>query len=179
MIYPTRESWLNAALALVSARIEGCAGVKVPPSVRVSVGFPGGRGKTNKAIGQCWPAEMSSDGSSQMFISPVLDDPSRVMDVLMHEAIHAAVGCKAGHKGPFKRAAVACGLTGMMTATVAGDALKPTLKAWVEQLGPYHQRRATARDTRAVAVRSWHMTLYFRIFLALLIGVALVLWMVL
>ncbi len=37
--------------------------------------------------------------------------------VLLHEMIHAAVGIDAGHKGPFKRAAIAVGLAGPMTAT--------------------------------------------------------------
>ena len=37
------------------------------------------------------------------------------LDVLAHELVHAAVGVQHGHKAPFKRVAVAIGLTGKMT----------------------------------------------------------------
>lgn len=55
-----------------------------------------------------------------------LTQSARIVDVLAHELAHAIVGVEAGHKAPFKRAAVAVGLTGKMTATVA----TPELDAW-------------------------------------------------
>jgi hypothetical protein len=137
MKHETRESWLNAALVLVGDHLSAKTEMSVPAKTRVSVGWPGGRGKKNTTIGQCWPATLSSDSSVEIFISPVLDDPSRVMDVLLHEAIHAADGNASGHKGAFRRAALAVGLVGKMTATEAGPELKPVLAAFVEQLGPY------------------------------------------
>lgn len=121
----TREDWLNrAVLELAPLLAEHDA--ELPP-VRVSVGFPKGtRGKGAHAIGQCWTHMCSADGTHEVFISPELADPARVLDVLAHELIHAAVGIDAGHRKPFTRMARAIGLDGKPTATVAG----PEFTAW-------------------------------------------------
>ena len=132
----TREQWLNAALVKVREHIRATAGDIVPDTVRASCGFPGG-GSARTRIGECWSPTVSNDQTTEIFISPVLADAGDVLAVLIHEAIHAAVGIKAGHKAPFKRCAIAAGLTGKMTATVASEALKPTLAAWSAELGPY------------------------------------------
>ena len=60
-----------------------------------------------------------------------------MLDLLLHELIHATVGTHEGHKGAFKRLAVACGLSGKMTATIAGEALTPRLADIVASLGEY------------------------------------------
>jgi hypothetical protein len=133
--YSTREEWLVAAIAAVTPRFEEAEAV-IPP-VRVSVGWPGGRGKKGTVIGQCWPSSASRDGVVQVFVSPVLDDAVRVLDVLMHELVHAADDCQNGHKGPFVRIARAIGLEGKPTATVAGDDLREDLEAILGELGPY------------------------------------------
>jgi hypothetical protein len=133
----TREQWLLRALALVSAHLYATSQSVVPETVRVSCGFPGGRGAGLKAIGQCWPTELSADQTTEIFISPVLANPIDVLAVLVHEAVHAAVGCKHGHKAPFRRVAVLAGLEGKMTATVASEGLKATLQGWLDSLGIY------------------------------------------
>jgi hypothetical protein len=115
-------------------------GATIPAEIRISCGFPAGtRGVSskNRAIGQCWSAECSADKHHEVFISPVLSDPVRVADVLVHELVHAAVGNKAGHKGPFKRLAVRLGLTGKMTATVATPELAQRLNVLCSEVGPY------------------------------------------
>jgi hypothetical protein len=129
----TREEWLNAALIYVREHIR-LAGGNVPTNTRISCGFPVG---SRTVIGQCWYAEASADGTHEIFVSPELDDALRILDVLIHEAIHAALPSGTGHKAPFKRIAEACGLTGKMTATVASDELKPLLRVWLEHLGAY------------------------------------------
>jgi hypothetical protein len=123
----TREAWLNAALVEIATLLHDKAGVTLPADCRVSVGFPGG-GSARKRIGECWPRSRSSIGVNEIFISPVLQDRVAMMDVLVHEAIHAADDCKSGHKAPFKRVALAVGLTGKMKSTVAG----PELRAWID-----------------------------------------------
>jgi hypothetical protein len=75
-----------------------------------------------------------------MFISPVLEDvtgPQGVLSVLLHEQIHALVGCEHGHKKPFKDIAVKCGLEGKMTATVASEELQELFKQYAIELGEY------------------------------------------
>src|SRR5690606_38637603 len=100
-------------------------------TVKVSVGWPGGPGRKNCVIGQCWAPAAAADGVSHVFISPVLDDAVRVLDVLAHELVHAinfAEGDNCGHRGRFAKIAKGIGLTGKMTATVAGEELAERLQ---------------------------------------------------
>jgi len=128
--HDTREAWLLAAVELLTpAFAERGATV---PEVRVSCGFPQGRAK---AIGQCWYSAV--DKVIQIFISPELADPVRVLDVLVHELVHACLGAGKGHGKEFRALATAMGLEGKMTATVAGPALKEQLKALSKDLGTY------------------------------------------
>lgn len=133
--YSTREEWLVAAVAALSPFFQEIG--EELPEVRVSVGWPGGNGRKNSVIGQCWSTKVAADSVSQLFISPVLDDTVRVLDVLAHELIHAIDDCQSGHKGRFAKIAKALGLTGKMTATVAGDELKATLEVIAASLGDY------------------------------------------
>ncbi len=133
--HATREAWLTAAVRALTPSLEAL-GATVPP-VRVSVGFPGGRGRKNAVIGQCWAAEASADGVAQVFISPTIVDGVQVLSTLLHELIHAVDGNKSGHRGQFARLARGAGLTGSMTATVPGDALRASLTAVLDGLGAY------------------------------------------
>ena len=82
----TREAWLNQALEKLRPWFEDRAGVAIPQDARVSVGFPGG-GSARKRIGECWARSQSKDKVNEIFISPVLSDPIRMLDVLVHEAV--------------------------------------------------------------------------------------------
>lgn len=135
--HDTREAWLREAVAELGHLFEAATGQTLPP-VQVSVGWPGGRGDRSNVIGQCWHKDAARDGVSHIFISPVLDDAPRVLDVLAHELVHALDGNESGHKGRFREWALAIGLTGKMTATVASDDLARDLArlvAW--RLGAY------------------------------------------
>ena len=131
----TREAWLNQALEKLRPWFEDRAGVAIPQDARVSVGFPGG-GSARKRIGECWARSQSKDKVNEIFISPVLSDPIRMLDVLVHEAVHAVDDCQSGHKEAFKRTALAVGLEGKMTATHAGDKLKAELERIIKVLPP-------------------------------------------
>jgi hypothetical protein len=133
--FSTREEWLVAAIEAL-APIFAEVGEALP-ATRVSVGWPGGRGKKNAVIGQCWSKAASADKTAALFISPVLDDASRVLDVLAHELVHAIDDCASGHKGRFAKIAKGIGLEGKMTATVAGEALKARLDDIAADLGTY------------------------------------------
>jgi hypothetical protein len=143
--FQTREEWLVAAVEALGEVVFAPADITLP-AVRVSVGWPGGRGSKNNVIGQCWSTGAAKDRVANLFISPVLDDAARVLDVLAHELVHAVDDCQNGHKGPFAKMAKAIGLTGAMTATVAGDDLKATLSGLVaDRLGDYpHAALVTA-----------------------------------
>src|SRR6267154_5417650 len=110
----TREAWLtHFAEQYLWPRIES-AGAQRPHKYRVSVGFPKGRrGNKGHSIGQCWSQEVSADQTCEIFVSPELD-AAQAVAVLSHEACHAAVGVRHGHRAPFKKLALAIGLSGPM-----------------------------------------------------------------
>lgn len=139
----TRESWLTRAVPHLSLRIATLAGVAVPADLQVSVGFARG---SKKAIGQCIDAGASVDKTTRnVSICPTLASASRVLDVLLHELIHAAVGCDHGHDKVFGAAARAVGLEGKLTATEASAALKADLESLATELGPYPHVAVVAR----------------------------------
>jgi len=131
----TREAWLNEALKHLNPWFKDRAGVEIPTDARVSVGFPGG-GSARKRIGECWARSQSKDKVNEIFISPVLSDPIRMLDVLVHEVVHAVDDCQSGHKEEFKKIAVKAGLEGKMTATHAGEELKAELERIIGVLPP-------------------------------------------
>jgi hypothetical protein len=107
-----REAWLDRAKTelgpLFAAQQYGI------PAVRVTCGFPSSNARPGRkqTIGECWDGSQAEDGVAQIFISPVLRDSVRVLGVLVHELVHAVVGCEEGHKGAFAKLARALGLTG-------------------------------------------------------------------
>ena len=135
--HDTREGWLKSAMILLDQKFFGGQGHELPAQVKCSCGFP--KYGSGKAIGQCWDHVVSTNGTYEMFICPTQDNPLRVLDILLHEMIHACVGIKAGHKKPFKKLATAFGLEGKMTATYVteGTPLWQQLKEIADQLGPY------------------------------------------
>jgi hypothetical protein len=131
----TREQWLLQAVKAMAPDFEK-AGHPLP-EVRVSIGWPGGRGNKQAVIGQCWSASAVKDGKPAIFISPVLSEerPARILDVLRHELVHATG--KFGHRGDFKKLAIDVGLTGKMTETVATPELTEKLEKLAARLGPF------------------------------------------
>ena len=134
-VVETREAWLVVAGATLANQVFKQHHPETLANFRVSVGWP--KGSRGKAIGQVWPASLSGDGHNEIFISPVLDDPSRVLDVLAHEIVHIAVGLDEHHNKTFKQLATAIGLEGKMTATVGGEAFAKSIKPILKALGPY------------------------------------------
>lgn len=133
----TREKWLIAAAAGLGDLLVA-VGATVPAKLLVSVGWPYG---SRRAIGQCWSAPASADGETiQIFVSPVLGkDVVQLLQVLLHELVHASVGTACKHAGEFKRVARAVGLEGKLTATHVseGTELHAKLAALGETLGEY------------------------------------------
>jgi hypothetical protein len=132
-----RESWLHAAAEAMRTLFQAHAAT-IPANIRITCGFPSKRALAlNRSTGQCWPAAASADGHFEIMVSPVLDDPLDVLGTLAHELVHAAVGLQAGHRGPFRKLALAIGFEGKMTATTAGAAFKQDAAPIIDDLGPY------------------------------------------
>ncbi len=136
--YSTREGWLQAAITAFRDISQEVAGIEVPEKLYVSVGFPtGSRKGANRAIGQCHYG--TEDGNRTLFVSSELGDPVRVLDVLLHEVLHASLPTGTGHRGAFVTAMKAWGLGGKPTATIAepGSLLHDALTALARELGEY------------------------------------------
>jgi hypothetical protein len=143
MKHETREAWLNALVQEMADWYDGTL-----PPVRIGVGFTS-KGIRSVAIGQCWTPEASADGVIAIFVHPALDDPSRVADVVAHELIHALIGCDEKHGPVFKRAALALGLEGKMTATTAGARFLERIAPVLDKLGPYPHGALTGGGSSA------------------------------
>jgi hypothetical protein len=128
-LHVSREGWLQHATDAFRPHFE-MVGKPLPANIRFSVGFcsTGARGRR---IGECWQNTASADNHYEIFISPVLSDPIRVLDVLLHELCHAALPAGVGHGPEFRKLATAVGLTGKMTATVATPELEAALRKLV------------------------------------------------
>jgi len=134
----TREEWLNEAGLRIGKMVAGAAGNPVP-RLYVSVGFPKGAkgGRGGRAVGQCWDGSSSKDGAPHVFVCPTIDDPVEVLAILLHEQVHAAVGCKEGHRGRFVKTMKAAGMVKPWTSSVPGEVLAGNLKDIAAGLGPY------------------------------------------
>lgn len=131
-----REQWLENAIEIIGKELFTKKGYKLPPKIRVSVGFPyGSRG--GKAIGQHWHPNASTDKVGCIFISPTLGTPEEALGTLVHELVHASVGNEAGHGPIFKKCALDVGLEGKMRSTTEGPELKKYLKVVIKNLGKY------------------------------------------
>jgi hypothetical protein len=150
--YETREQWLNDAAEYLYTDFIGELGhMKKGETWAVSCGWPSTRSQSTKhrRIGECWRPQACDDNKTHhIFISPVVSDPVDVLATLLHELIHAVVGADCGHKGAFKRLAVAVGLEGKMTATVAGEELQKALTKLARTLGKYPHSKLTGANGR-------------------------------
>ena len=143
--YVDRETWLNAAAVLMQASVFTDAAIEPQAwesvRYRVTCGFPlgyrGSRGTKQITLGQAFDPSISADGTYEVCVNPIMDAPADVLAVLAHELVHVYCGIECGHRGAFRRVAVAIGLAGKMTATVAGSKLAETLADIADQLGPY------------------------------------------
>ena len=131
-----REAWLTEVVRAFRPRFTA-AGVALP-AVRVSVGWPGGkRNPKGNTVGQCWSANSAQDGRAQIFVSPVISDGRRAIDILVHELAHAADHNEHGHTAEFAKIATALGLEGKPTETHAGPDLAEKASALVKRFGKY------------------------------------------
>lgn len=138
-----RQAWLDNATIALRIHFIASEAPPIPETVRVSWGFPSRgalRGKKQR-IGECWDATATRDAHNEIFVHPTLADHAepglQILAVLAHELCHAAVGCTAGHKGPFRRAALSIGLEGKMTSTTPGEAFKQSATPILAALGPF------------------------------------------
>lgn len=166
--HKNREAWLEAAikeLTKLFAKID-----HEVPTVRVSVGWPGGRGKKQNVIGQCFATTSATDKTAQIFVSPVVVEPLKALTVVAHELIHAVDDCKSGHKKGFIKIARELGFTPKWTVATPEtitDEFKAKLEAIAERLGTYPHaalvptERPVVQKTYMLKVLCQHDSDYF------------------
>lgn len=147
----TREEWLLKATALMREDMFARQAATIP-QVRVSVGFPGGSRGGKNVIGQIWHGAATGDSIPQVFISPIIDDPIQALEVLAHELVHACTPGD-GHGAAFKSLATRIGLTGRMTATVAGPELRSQLETLAGFLGAFPHSAINLSDRKKQSTR--------------------------
>ncbi len=140
-----RETWLNRMARELNRLVFKPAGIALNlRKVKISVGYPpkGGASKHGKTIGVCFKRVCSDANVNEIFINPCLDKSqvTKVAGVLVHELIHAVEDCQ-GHGPSFRRMALACGLTGKMTATTETEELAETIKQIEKKIGPYPHKK--------------------------------------
>ena len=147
-----REQWLSRLAKSLEGLFEE-HGAKLP-AYRVTCGFPskGGLSKL-RTLGQCWSDQASADDTHELIVSMTLDEPMRIAGVLAHEMVHAAVGVQHGHKGPFRKLALAIGLCGKMTATEESEAFKRRLSPILAELGEYPHAKLDASNRKKQGTR--------------------------
>ncbi len=128
-----REVWLHKALTQFRKWFIQ-EDQPLPSHIRLSCGYPLGK---RTAGGECWSDRCSDDGAREIFLSPRNDDPIHVLDILLHELVHAALPSGEGHGKNFRKLAISLGLTGKMRSTVPTPELRERLATMIEKLGPY------------------------------------------
>ncbi len=146
-----REQWLTELASKIEPMFVTCE----MPVYRVSCSWPskGALSAKLKRIGECWPPDSSEGKVTEIMISMGIDDKMQVAATLVHEMVHAVVGCKHGHKTPFKRVAIAVGLEGKMTATVAGEELTERLNELLGDMPEYPHARLNGSSKKKQGTR--------------------------
>ena len=153
-MYSTREDWLTAAVTELRPLFDLWA-APLPQKIRVACGFPSNARRSND-IGECWADTASADKTIEILISPVLDNPDRVFDVLVHELCHALPGAM-NHGVTFQKYAAAMHLRPCGTGKQAWKATEQTadfLPAYGEIIGslgayPHAQLSLNTRKKQA------------------------------
>jgi hypothetical protein len=131
-----REEWLIRAAEALGPLLTEQGHELVP--MRVSVGWPGGRGPKKNVRGQCWPTGRAEDRVAQIFISPVQADTITTLAVLLHEMVHAIDDCKSSHNGGFIKIARSVGFVSKWTSSDnRTDELTAKLTELAEGLGSF------------------------------------------
>lgn len=153
-VLQTREAWLERLTALLRPLFSD-AGFNLPADIRVSCSWPsnGATATRRRVLGQAFASSCSAAGAHETFISPALDEPARVAEVLVHELVHHAVGIRAGHGSAFRRCALAIGLVGPMRSTSMGEILRERVNALLEKLEEYPHAKVSVTTSRKQSTR--------------------------
>ena len=146
---------MRAATNELRPYFAGC-GYPLPDKIRFAIGCPS-TGRKGNRVGECWHSSTSADEHFEIFIRADWAEPGKVLGVLVHELVHAAVPIEARHGKLYRAAALKIGLQGKMVHALPGILLQKRLDELAAALGPLpHARLNIERgaDNRGPADRA-------------------------
>lgn len=146
--FETADAWLKQAVLALTPIFDE-EGYTVPP-IRAHLGWTSAGLRTTR-IGECWPKAATEDGMTSIFITTQMKSPVAVLDVLMHEMVHAVDDCTHKHGKEFAAIGRKVGLVGPPWRSAgAGELLLQVLVKIADDLGhlPYSPIRPPVPATR-------------------------------
>ena len=137
----TREEWLLKAIEILRADLQHIT--PLPSRIEILDDWPDGVGYTESGsiFGACFDLSgYDGSGYPSIFITPLFSDPLEILKTLVHELIHASIGCKYQHGLLFQNPAALIGLKPLhnkWTTTFADKKLQVRLGEIADILGPY------------------------------------------
>lgn len=116
--FTTSEEWLTHAVNALRPHF-AMAGYEIR-AVRATVGWTSA-GSHGSRIGECWATRACSDGVNTIFINTNLVNSMHILDVLVHELVHAVDDCQHKHSREFARIAKKVGLKGPPWRSASAD----------------------------------------------------------
>lgn len=137
----TRQEWLDRGILLLMKEFKA-EGLKLP-KYRATIGLPssGGFSQKKRTIGQCFYPECSTDGTTELMISPTRDKPLEILETTAHEMCHGTLGAGFGHGPFFRKLATSIGLIGQMRNTEPGPVFIKRTKHILKTLGAYPHKK--------------------------------------
>lgn len=110
LVHRHTEAWLSEAVELFRP-VFLKAGFELPKvNILCGFGINGYKPRQQKnTIAECHPKKYSKDGANDIYITPILEHPTHVLEVLAHELIHAINDCRDSHGPLFHEVAKAIG----------------------------------------------------------------------
>ena len=95
IIHANREAWQHACVDELRSFFSS-RGHTLPAEIRVACGYPTNAKRSGfKVLGECIPNTNSADGHWEIYISPILSDPSKVTETLIAQLCRTAKGAYA------------------------------------------------------------------------------------
>jgi hypothetical protein len=125
-----RVAWLETVYQFFNEEIFN---KECPFGANISWGWPSRSPK--KAHGQASELLKNANSEFLITISPIIDNTTEILDTLVHEMVHLAVGCEHGHRKAFSQLAKKVGLEKPWSASTPSEELKDLFKRVVIKFG--------------------------------------------
>ena len=145
--FDTAEAWLRAAVDGLRPDFEAI-GKTLPAMLRGNFGFTSHGSKKTGVSGQYYDGGASTDKIPKLIIRCNTDDPAAILEAVVHQCCHAAVGVQEGHGKAFREVALRIGLEPPMRTSRAGKRLSRPFTRPGGRTRPLPQCPAEFRDDR-------------------------------